>query len=124
MPRSSGPYPSRLGMIPGAARRRASCPLRDRVQPEAMSPGADENDLLRVARDAARAGASELRARFGHRQLGIQVKSSPTDLVSDADVAAEAAIRRVLREQAPEDAILGEEGGETGGSGELQRVID
>jgi myo-inositol-1(or 4)-monophosphatase len=89
-----------------------------------MRGAADETALLRVARDAARAAATELRGRFGHRQLGIQVKSSPTDLVSDADVAAEKAIRRVLREQAPEDAILGEEGGETGGSGELRWVID
>jgi myo-inositol-1(or 4)-monophosphatase len=111
-------------MIPGGA----AAALRARsgivYKPTAMSPGADENELLGVARDAARAGAAELSGRFGHRQRGIQVKSSPTDLVSDADVAAEQAIRRVLREQAPEDAVLGEEGGETGGSGELRWVID
>jgi myo-inositol-1(or 4)-monophosphatase len=53
----------------------------------------------------------------------VQSKSSPTDLVSEADVAAEAAIRRVLTERCPGDAILGEEGGATG-EGERRWVID
>ncbi len=73
---------------------------------------------------AAETAAGELRQRFGHRQPGIHTKSSPTDPVSEADVAAEEAIRRVLGERRPQDAILGEEGGETDGSGELRWVID
>jgi myo-inositol-1(or 4)-monophosphatase len=66
-----------------------------------------------LAQAAARAGARELLPRFGHRQEGVRTKSGPTDLVSDADVAAEAAIRRVLAEHRPGDTILGEEGGES-----------
>ncbi|HEX4010017.1 MAG TPA: inositol monophosphatase family protein [Solirubrobacteraceae bacterium] len=85
--------------------------------------GASEDELLAVAHDAARASAGELMSRFGQRQRDIRAKSGPTDLVSEADVSAEAAIRRVLAERRPDDAILGEEGGETG-EGELRWVID
>ncbi len=53
----------------------------------------------------------------------MQAKSSPTDLVSETDVAAESAIRDVLGRRRPDDAILGEEGGATG-HGELRWVID
>ena len=77
----------------------------------------DESALLAVAETAARAAASELMERFGQRQEGVRTKSGPTDLVSDADVAAESAIRRVLEERRPGDAVLGEEGGESGGGG-------
>lgn len=87
--------------------------------------GADtEPQLLLVAHEAASAAAAELVPRFGHRQTDVRVKSSPTDLVSEADVAAEAAIRRVLADRRPTDAILGEEEGATDGDGELRWVID
>jgi myo-inositol-1(or 4)-monophosphatase len=83
----------------------------------------DELELLAVAREAAEAAADELRARFGERARGVRSKSGPTDLVSDADLAAESAIRSVLGARRPGDAILGEEGGETG-EGELRWVVD
>jgi myo-inositol-1(or 4)-monophosphatase len=86
-----------------------------------MAPTEDE--LLDVALEAARAAAAELLPRFGHRQAGVRSKSSPTDLVSEADVAAETAIRSVLQARRPGDAILGEEGGATG-EGDLRWVID
>jgi myo-inositol-1(or 4)-monophosphatase len=82
-----------------------------------------QDELLAVAHEAARAAAWELLQRFGHSLEGIRAKSSPTDLVSEADLAAEAAIRRVLAQRRPDDAILGEEGGATG-DGELRWVID
>ncbi len=53
----------------------------------------------------------------------MRAKSTPTDLVSEADVAAESSIRAVLGDRRPQDAILGEEGGETG-EGELRWLID
>ncbi|HET9126116.1 MAG TPA: inositol monophosphatase family protein [Solirubrobacteraceae bacterium] len=84
---------------------------------------ATEDELLQVARDAARAGADELIARFGRRQRQVRSKSSPTDLVSEADVSAESAIRAVLGARRPGDAILGEEGGASG-DGALRWVID
>jgi myo-inositol-1(or 4)-monophosphatase len=82
----------------------------------------DELAFLSVARDAASAAAAELRQRFGEAR-GVRTKSTPTDLVSDADLAAERAIRAVLAERRPGDAILAEEGGETAG-GELRWVVD
>jgi myo-inositol-1(or 4)-monophosphatase len=84
---------------------------------------AEEHALLAVALEAARGAGEELRARFGHRQHGVRAKSGPTDLVSDADLAAEAAIRDVLKSRRPQDAILAEEGGATAG-GALRWVVD
>jgi myo-inositol-1(or 4)-monophosphatase len=88
-----------------------------------VSDSSLEAELLAVARAAAQAAADELVPRFGGDGRGVQSKSSPTDLVSEADVEAERAIRRVLAERRPQDAILGEEGGATG-EGELRWVID
>jgi myo-inositol-1(or 4)-monophosphatase len=89
-----------------------------------VSADVDERELLDVAHEAARAAAAELRARFGHQQQSIHAKSTPTDLVSEADVAAETVIRGVLGSRRPDDAILGEEGGASEGSTGLRWVID
>ena len=85
------------------------------------SPEASE--LLDVAVEAAEAAAAELLQRFGGRATGVRSKSTPTDLVSEADLAAERAIREVLARRRPGDSVLGEEGGETG-RGELRWVVD
>jgi myo-inositol-1(or 4)-monophosphatase len=87
-----------------------------------VSQSSQELELLGVAREAARASAAELLPRFGRGQR-VRSKSTPTDLVSEADLAAEAAIRDLLARRRPGDAILGEEGG-TSGDGELRWVID
>jgi myo-inositol-1(or 4)-monophosphatase len=84
---------------------------------------ADEHELLAVAREAARAAADELTRRFGRSAEGVRSKSTPTDLASEADDAAETAIRDVLARLRPHDAILGEEGGATG-DGDLRWVVD
>jgi myo-inositol-1(or 4)-monophosphatase len=86
-------------------------------------PAADQTELLDVAVEAAEAAAAELLERFGGRAAGVRSKSTPTDLVSEADVAAEQAIRGVLARRRPADSILGEEGGASG-SGELRWVVD
>jgi len=83
----------------------------------------EEQQLLAVARDAAEAAAAELRPRFGQAAQGVRSKSTPTDLVSDADLAAESAIRAVLASRRPGDSILAEEGGESEG-GALRWVVD
>src|SRR5437763_6747725 len=88
-----------------------------------MTAASDERELLTIAIEAAEVAADELRPRFGHRQDGVRSKSSPTDLVSDADVAAESAIRSVLARLRPGDSVLGEEGGATG-DGEMRWVVD
>src|SRR3954471_16589027 len=55
---------------------------------------------------AARAGGEELkswRGRFKTREKGV------SDLVTDADVASQAAVQRVIGGRFPDDAFLGEE---------------
>lgn len=69
------------------------------------------DDVLALAEEAARTAGALLIERFGALdELRIDTKSSPTDPVSEADTAAEQAIRAILRERAPEDGIVGEEG--------------
>jgi myo-inositol-1(or 4)-monophosphatase len=50
-------------------------------------------------------------------------KSSPTDVVTEMDRASEALIRRRLLAARPGDAILGEEGGESG-AGPVRWIVD
>jgi myo-inositol-1(or 4)-monophosphatase len=85
----------------------------------------DADALLDVAVQAARtAGALLLeRARRGVERE-VSSKSTPTDLVSAADLAAESAIRELLRERRPEDGFVGEEGGSEAGSSGLSWVVD
>lgn len=80
-------------------------------------------ELLDVALMAADAGALAITERGGSGG-SVRFKSSSTDPVSEADEAAEAAIRAVLEEVRPEDAIVGEEGGLSTGSTGLRWVID
>ena len=64
------------------------------------------NDFLKTCEAAARAGAQELlawRGRFDTRE------KAPADLVTDADVASQAAIRTVVATRYPDHLFLGEE---------------
>jgi myo-inositol-1(or 4)-monophosphatase len=80
--------------------------------------------LLDVAVEAAQAGAAVLVPRFG-RERASASKSSPTDLVSEADLASERAIREVIAARRPDDGVLGEEGtGDVPGSSGLRWVVD
>ena len=75
---------------------------------------ADPSELLAVAEAAARRAGELLRERFERGGAGeVHAKSTSTDLASEADLAAEAAIRELLAERRPDDAILAEEGGGT-----------
>ena len=67
-------------------------------------------DVLDVAKEAALFAGAELTERYGRAPRGLRAKQGPTDLVSDADRAAEAAIAGVLARRRPGDGILGEEG--------------
>jgi myo-inositol-1(or 4)-monophosphatase len=67
-----------------------------------------------VAVLAARAGASVARAHFGAETR--RYEHAGVDFSTDADVEAERAIRAVLSEHRPQDAIVGEELGSIGDS--------
>lgn len=83
-----------------------------------------DEELLEVAREAARAASAPLLAAFGGRGRALRSKSTPTDPVSEADLAAERAVRAVLAERRPDDGVLGEEGGEAAGTSGLRWVVD
>ncbi|HMD56930.1 MAG TPA: inositol monophosphatase family protein [Solirubrobacteraceae bacterium] len=85
----------------------------------------EADDLLAVAVEAARmAGALLLeRVRRG-AEKEVSSKSTPTDLVSDADLTAERAIRELLAERRPEDGFVGEEGPSAGSSSGLRWIVD
>lgn len=86
-------------------------------------PGAQA--LLEVAKRAARAAAAVLLDHEVARAPELaDTKSTPTDLVSAADIEAEQAIRDVLGRERPHDAILGEEGIAKDGSSGLRWVVD
>lgn len=73
---------------------------------------ADPAQLLSVAEEAARTAGALLRSRFeAGAERTVHAKSTPTDLASEADLAAEAAIRELLAARRPDDALLAEEGG-------------
>jgi myo-inositol-1(or 4)-monophosphatase len=83
--------------------------------------------LLGLARDAAMEAGRMLAARRPPGRAGrpevTGTKSSPTDVVTEMDRAAEALITGRLRAQRPGDAFLGEEGGESG-RGRVRWIID
>ena len=92
--------------------------------PPARLVTASPTALRVIAAEAARAAGDLLRERFlAGAERATGTKSSPTDVVSEADLAAEQAIRDVLGARRPDDAILGEEGGQTEGEG-LRWIVD
>jgi myo-inositol-1(or 4)-monophosphatase len=80
---------------------------------------------LDVAVQAARMAGGLLleRARAG-RELEVISKSTPTDLVSEADLTSERAIKALLAERRPDDGFVGEEGGSEEGTSGLEWVVD
>ncbi|WP_167051197.1 inositol monophosphatase family protein [Salinibacterium sp. ZJ77] len=81
-------------------------------------------ELLEIARSIA-VDAGELAAQ--RRRAGVEVaatKSSIVDVVTAADREVEELVRARLAEARPDDAILGEEGGTTGGSSGITWVVD
>ncbi|AYF98126.1 inositol monophosphatase family protein [Protaetiibacter intestinalis] len=81
-------------------------------------------ELLDLTRSIA-VEAGELAAR--RRREGVEVaatKSSIVDVVTAADSEVEELIRRRIAEARPQDAILGEEGGASGGTSGVTWVVD
>lgn len=82
------------------------------------------NDWLETCQAAALAGGRELVAWRGHFQTR---EKAPTDLVTDADLAAQVAIREVIAARFPEHTFVGEEqpsGKRSFGDEELVWIVD
>jgi len=84
---------------------------------------ADAAELLDVAVECARTAGALLLERFGSERV-LATKSTSTDLVSAADLAAEQAIRDILARRVPDDAIMGEEGDDTAGTSGRRWIVD
>ena len=79
------------------------------------------NEFLDIALEAARAAGALLVS--AERPEVLSTKSSPTDVVTQMDRQAEELIRSRILAARPGDAILGEEGGQTG-EATVRWVID
>ena len=79
----------------------------------------EAHDLARVATMAA----DLVRRRLG-RSHTVHTKTTPTDVVTGADVEVEAFIRAELQAATPGAAILGEEGAPVSGSTSIGWIID
>lgn len=72
--------------------------------------GADPAGLLTLADELAREAGAVLLERAAAGRRGVASKSTPTDLVSEADLATERLLRERLAAARPNDAVMGEEG--------------
>lgn len=84
----------------------------------------DAGLLLRLAIRATQGAGELLMEMFQGPAAGVSSKSTPTDLVSDADRASEDLILGMLRDERPQDGILSEEGGADDSSSGIVWVID
>jgi len=82
------------------------------------------SELAAVALECSTAAAAVLREGLAGRPRSIDTKSSATDMVSEVDRGAEAAVSRVLATRRPDDGVLGEEGTARPGSSGVRWVVD
>jgi myo-inositol-1(or 4)-monophosphatase len=80
--------------------------------------------LREIAEAVAREAGSRLREAFAGPSVNVQAKSSPTDLVSEADHATERLIRERLLAARPDDGLIGEEGSDVEGTTGVRWIVD
>jgi myo-inositol-1(or 4)-monophosphatase len=81
-------------------------------------------ELTEVALQVAVGAAAVLSQYSSARLEEVSTKSSPTDLVSEADRASEAYIASELRRMRPADSLVGEEGAASSGTSGVSWVAD
>ncbi|GAA3650591.1 inositol monophosphatase family protein [Microbacterium marinilacus] len=89
------------------------------MNPAAPTSPVSQGDLgadLRLALDLADAADAQTLPRFDAADLDVSRKADSTH-VTDSDLAAERAVRRLLAERRPEDGVLGEEYGSDDAAG-------
>jgi myo-inositol-1(or 4)-monophosphatase len=84
----------------------------------------DERAILELAIDSARRAGALLLDRFHEPARGVATKSTPTDLVSDADRDAEKVLVECVNEARPGDGIVGEESSARPSSTGITWVLD
>lgn len=81
-------------------------------------------ELLDVGLEAARRAGVLLRDGRPADLAVAATKSSPIDVVTEMDIAAEKLITGILAERRPEDGLLGEEGAQAPGTSGVRWVVD
>ena len=87
-------------------------------------PDYSRDGIVKTAQDMADAAGAAILPWFRTDIAATNKDQTGFDPVTEADRAAEKAMRAVLKEQRPEDAILGEEFGATVGTSGLTWVLD
>lgn len=88
-------------------------------------PETPRNDeLLDLAGRAARAAADLIRERARRRVTVAATKSSEVDVVTETDRDSERLIQQLIAAERPDDAFLGEEGDDVGGTSGVRWVVD
>ncbi|HWC14783.1 MAG TPA: inositol monophosphatase family protein [Actinomycetota bacterium] len=82
------------------------------------------SELRALATRAAREAGALLLERFRGPIAGLDTKSSPTDLVSDADRDSEELLLDLIARERPDDGIVSEEGGDERSRSGLEWVVD
>lgn len=82
------------------------------------------SQLRALAVRAAREAGELLLERFSGPVEGLDTKSSPTDLVSDADRDSERLLLDLIAAERPDDGIVSEEGGDERSTSGLEWVVD
>jgi myo-inositol-1(or 4)-monophosphatase len=94
-------------------------PGRERSGPPERKSLAPRSATITVMIRAAFAAAKSLKRDFGEVEHLQVSEKGPGDFVSRADIQAERTLRAELARTRPEYGFLGEEGGETKGTGEI-----
>ena len=94
------------------------------AEPARDTPAAADPRRLLALAIAVACEAGEMLADRHGRPAVVGTKSSPTDVVTEMDQAAERLIRSRILAERPDDAILGEEGGQTGGAAPVRWIVD
>ncbi|MET8164964.1 inositol monophosphatase family protein [Streptomyces sp. NPDC057456] len=81
-------------------------------------------ELLEIAKEAARRAGELLRDGRPADLAVAATKSSPIDVVTEMDIAAEKLITALISEHRPDDGFLGEEGASSEGGSGIRWVID
>lgn len=80
--------------------------------------------LLKLATEIATEAGDLLLERFGSGATGVETKSTPTDVVTDADRDSEALVLARIEEARPDDGIVTEEGAERPSASGVTWIVD
>jgi len=89
-----------------------------------VSAPAAPTDLLDLAVATAREAAALITRERGRATAAVDVKSSPTDVVTAVDTASERLVTGRLLGARPDDGLLGEEGADRAGTSGVRWVVD